>query len=117
MKISVWTIIAIVSLQGLIGCETLNAADKDTCGRRSLAKYVGTPFDDFIVKGQFQGDHTRRDDGSGLWDFDDRTYLLEVFDPRAVLQGEDQIVLANYSPSRLRIFVGKDGQIEKLTCG
>lgn len=117
MKITTLTVLVILATHGLVGCKTLNTAEKDTCGRKSITKFVGTSFDDFIANGQFQGEQTRRDDGSGLWKFDDRTYLLEVLDPRGLLPGEDMVVLTNYSPSRLRVFVSKDGSIEKLTCG
>ena len=118
MKLYTVITIAILGCQGLAGCETFNAAGKDTCGRRSLTKFVGTPFDDLITKGHFSDKYGSTDDGSGRWEFEGRTYLLEVFDLRDLLPGEDQIVLANFVPQRLRIYVRKDGIIdENFTCG
>ena len=101
----------------IAGCETINPQHSDTCGRESIKEYIGTPIDAFISNDHFQGEHTYRDNGSRRWDFHGRTYYIEVFDPRGLLPGEDLIVVTDYSPQRLRIFVDKDGIMEKLTCG
>ena len=118
MKISSLIIMTILGCQGIAGCKTFNSEGKDTCGRQDLAKFVGTSFDDFIVKGNFIEQYGTLDDGSGFWEFEGRTYLLEIFDIRKILSGEDEVVLANLSPKRLRIFVRKDGSIdENFSCG
>jgi len=129
MKVTFFTIFTILGCLVLSGCNTFNAwkseqrvkavqKGKDTCGRRTLEKFVGTSFDDFIVKGNFIEKYGTLDDGSGFWEFEGRTYLLEVFDIRKILSGEDEVVLANLSPKRLRIFVRKDGSIdENFSCG
>ena len=118
MKISSLIIMTILGCQGIAGCKTFNSEGKDTCGRQDLAKFVGTSFDDLITMGHFNEKHGTMDDGSGFWEFDGRTYLLEVFDQRDLLPGEDRVVLANFSPQRLRIYVGNDGNIdENFKCG
>ena len=118
MKLSSLIMITILGCHGLAGCKTFTSEDKDTCGQRDLKKFIGTSFDDLITKGHFNEKYGTMDDGSGFWEFEGRTYLLEVFDRRNLLLGEEQVVLANYSPKRLRIFVGKDGTIdENFTCG
>lgn len=113
MKLSPFIIITILGCQGLSGCQTFNTKNKDTCGRKKLTKFVGTPFDDLIIKGDRQENLGHLDDGSGAWKFGNRTYFLRVLDQR----GEEKVVLANYSSQRLNIRVGIDGNIEKLSCG
>lgn len=130
MKISSFIIFTILTSQGLLGCNAFNAGQneqnahasskgKDTCGRRQFKRLIGTAFDEIYLRDDFSREYDeQRDDGSGVWKWKNKTYFLRVFDPRPFfLTGEDQVVLANYSSSRLNVSLDKDGIIESLKCG
>lgn len=76
-------------------------AGKDTCGKRYLSRYVGTPFDDVNVS-----------------DILPDKYKYRVADPRIeLLPNTDSVFTTDLKYNRMSIYVSDVGNIEKLQCG
>ncbi len=130
MKIISLVFLALFASQGLMGCQIFNTASnqqnakglsnsKDSCGRKHFKRFIGTAFDDINLIEEFSLEFdTQIDDGSGVWTWKDNDYFIQVLDPRLfMLTGEEHVIVANYSPKRLNVFLSNDGVIEKLECG